>query len=56
MKQPSLYGSGGGASGRAMAFCPGEPGSNLGKDLTFLDECYQSMLAGRWAISYENSS
>ena len=28
-------GSGGGASGRAMALCPSEPGSNPGTDLAF---------------------
>ena len=28
-------GSGGGASGRAMAFCPSELGSNPGMDLAF---------------------
>ena len=44
-------GSGGGAGGRAMAFCPSRPGSNPGTDLAFLEECYQSILAGRWAIS-----
>ena len=31
----SYLGSGGGASGRAMAFCPSEPGLNPGTDLAF---------------------
>ena len=30
-------GSGGGASGRATAFCLSEPGSNPGTDLAFLE-------------------
>ena len=44
-------GSGGGAGGKAMAFCPSEPGSNPRMDMAFLEECYQSIFAGLWAIS-----
>ena len=39
-------GSGGGASGRVMAFCLSEPGLNPGTDLAYI-------LTGRWAISKE---
>ena len=30
-----MIGSGGGANGRAIAFCPSQPGSNPGTDLAF---------------------
>ena len=35
LSQQRSLGSGGGASGRAMAFCPSEPGLNPGTDLAF---------------------
>ena len=47
--QEHTMGSGGGASGRAMAFCPYRPGSNLGTDSAFLAQnCCLSILTGRW--------
>ena len=48
-------GRGGGASGRAVAFCPSEPGSNPGTDLAFSgSELFTgSILAGRRAFSKE---
>ena len=51
--QPWQVGRGGGASGRAAAFCPSEPGSNPGTGLAFFRECCQSILTGRQAISKE---
>ena len=45
-------GSDGGASGRATALCLSEPGSYPTIDLAFW-KCYQSILAGRLAISKE---
>ena len=42
-------GSGGGARGIAMAFCPSKPGSNPGTDLAFFGNAIN--LAGRRAIS-----
>ena len=46
-------GSGGGTSGRAMAFCLGRPGSNPGSDFGFfsVQNCCQSILTGCWAFS-----
>ena len=50
-----ILGSGGGASGRAMAFCPSGPGSNPGgapgSNLGFNNfRCRQSILAERRAF------
>ena len=46
-------GRGDGASGRAMALCPGRPGSNPGTDLDFFSVLNRllSILAGCWAFS-----
>ena len=46
-------GSGGGTSGRGMAFCLGRPGSNPGTDFGFFSSqnCCQSVLTGCWAFS-----
>ena len=47
-----LIGHGGGASGRAVAFCPNKLGSNPRMDLAFLvQNCCESILAERWAFS-----
>ena len=48
-----LRGSGGGTSGRAMAFCLGRPGSNPGSDFGFfsVQNCCQSILTGCRAFS-----
>ena len=53
--QKKILGRGGGASGRAVAFCPSEPGSNPGTDLAFSgSELFTgSILAGRRAFSKE---
>ena len=39
-------GSGGGASGRATAFCPSEPGLDPRADMAFFRNCYQSISLG----------
>ena len=39
-------GSGGGASGRAMAFCPSEPGLNPEADLAFFGNAINIFLLG----------
>ena len=48
-------GRGGGASGRAVAFCPSKPRSNPGTDLAFSGSelVTGSILAGRRAFSKE---
>ena len=48
-------GCGGGSSGRAVAFCPGKPGSNPGTDLACFGSQlrFKSFLAGCWAFSKE---
>ena len=43
-------GSGGGASGRAMAFCPGKQGLNPGTDLAFFGRMLS--IYSRWALGY----
>ena len=45
-----LEDSGGGASGRAMAFCPSEPGSNPGTDLAFFGRMLS--IYSCWALGY----
>ena len=45
-----ILGSGGGTSGRAMAFCLGRLGSNPGSDFGFFSvkSCCQSFITGCW--------
>ena len=43
---PGQGGSGGGASGRAMAYCPSKPGSNPGTDLAFFGNAINLFLLG----------
>ena len=43
-------GSGGGASGRAMAFCPSEPGSNPWTNFAFFGRMLS--IYSRWALGY----
>ena len=45
-----VQGSGGGAGGRAMAFYPGEPGSNPWTDLAFFGRMLS--IYSRWALGY----
>ena len=42
-------GSGGGASGRAMAFCPSNPGSNPRTDLAFSE---MPSIYSKWVSGY----
>ena len=46
MANNGIHGSGGGASGRATAFCPSRPGMNPGKDFGFFSSELQSIGLG----------
>ena len=50
MAKNGFRGSGGGASGRAMAFCPSRPGLNPGKDFGFFSSELQSIGVGLFLI------